>query len=87
MIARDHAAVDAVMNRMAAVVPCSDQSLLMSCLGSLEDDYVRSLVFLWAPIEKGLKEGFEFYVDGMYCIWMTLDCDDLLLVDFMWCDA
>lgn len=86
-MARDHAAVDAVMNRMAAGVPCSHQSLLMSCRGSLEDDYVRSLVFRWASIEKGLKEGFGFYVDVMYCIWMKLDWDDLLLVDFMWCEA
>lgn len=46
-----------------------------------------AMCFFWASTEKGLKEGFEFYVDEMYCIWIKLDCDDLLLVDFMWCDA
>lgn len=71
-MARDHAAVDAAMNRMAAGVPCSDQSLLMSCMGSLEDHYVRILVFLWAPIEKDPEEGFEYYVEEMYCIWINL---------------
>lgn len=52
-MARDHAAVDAVMNQMATGVPCSDQSLLMSCLGSLEDDYVRSHVFFLGFHRKG----------------------------------
>lgn len=65
---RDLAAVDAAMNRMAAGVPCSDQSRLMSCMGSLEDNYVCSLVFLWAPIEKGPEEGFGYYVKEMYCV-------------------
>ncbi|KAL1275211.1 hypothetical protein QQF64_028025, partial [Cirrhinus molitorella] len=65
-MARDHAAVGAAMNRTAAGVPRSDQSLLMSCPASLEDDYVRSFVFLWAPVEKGPEEGFRY-------------CDELLL--------
>lgn len=86
-MARDHAAVDAAMNRMAAGVPCSDQSLLMSCMGSLEIDYVYSLVFLWAPIEKGPQEGFGYYVKEMYCVWKQQDCDELLLVDITWCEA
>lgn len=72
-MARDHTA----MNRMAAGAPCSDQSPLMSCLGSLEDDYVRSLVFLWAPIEKGPEEGFGYYVEEMCCV----------ITARLWCEA